>query len=182
MLIKFFKIFCLALLLVYQSSVYSKNNDINKFNSKNLSSYFSALVSYDNQKNIDALKFFDLSNSLINKHDPYLKRYVFSLVMEGKVKRSIKQLKRSLDKKSSAFFEAYLILMLDSIKQNDFKRSNRYLNELSKFKINGTFETIIYESLKNYIYLFENKQTLSNNTLGNLSRISKIFHSCYLGE
>ena len=93
MLIKFFKIFCLALLLIYQSSVYSKNNDINKFNSKNLSSYFSALVSYDNQKNIDALKFFDLSRSLINKHDPYLKQYVFSLIMEGKVSQSIKQLK-----------------------------------------------------------------------------------------
>ena len=183
MLIKFFKIFCLVILLIYQSSVYSKNNDINKFNSKNLSSYFSALVSYDNQKNIDALKFFDLSNSLINKHDPYLKQYVFSLVMEGKVKRSIKQLKRSLDKKSSAFFEAYLILMLDSIKKKDFKKSNRYLNELSSFKKNGTFELIIYESLKDYIYLFENKQILSNdNTLGNLSLINKIFHSCYLGE
>ena len=183
MLIKFIKIFCLALLLIYQSSVYSKNNDINKFNSKNLSSYFSALVSYDNQKNIDALKFFDLSNSLINRHDPYLKRYVFSLVMEGKVKRSIKQLKRSLDKKSSAFFEAYLILMLDSIKQNDFKKSNRYLNELSSFKKNGTFELIIYETLKDYIYLFENKQILSNdNTLGNLSLINKIFYNCYLGD
>ena len=108
MLIKFFKIFCLILLLISQSPVYSKNKDIKEFNSKNLSSYFSALVSYDNQKNIDALKFFDLSNSLINKHDPYLKQYVFSLVMEGKVKRSIKQLKRSLDKKSSAFFDALL--------------------------------------------------------------------------
>ena len=66
MLIKFFKIFSLILLLIYQSSVYSKSKDINEFNSKNLSSYFSALVSYDNQKNIDALNFFKSSNSLIN--------------------------------------------------------------------------------------------------------------------
>ena len=43
--------------------------------------------------------------------------------MEGKVKRSIKQLKRSLGKKSSAFFEAYLILMLDSIKKRILKRA-----------------------------------------------------------
>ena len=56
MLIKFFKIFCLILLLISQSPVYSKNKDIKEFNSKNLSSYFSALVSYDNQKNTDALK------------------------------------------------------------------------------------------------------------------------------
>ena len=183
MLIKFFKIFCLILLLISPSPVYSKNKDIKEFNSKNLSSYFSALVSYDNQKNIDALKFFKLSNSLINRHDPYLKAYVFSLVMEGKIKQSIKQLKQSSGEKSSDFFEAYLILMLDSIKKKDFKKSDRYLNQLSKFKTNGTFELIIYESLKNYIYLFENKQIPSNDiTLGNLSLISKIFHSCYLGE
>jgi len=183
MLIKLFKIFCFVILLIYQNPVYSKNNDIQKFNSKILSSYFSALVSYDNQKNIDALKFFNLSNSLINRHDPYLKQYVFSLVIEGKIKQSIKQLKQSSGEKSSDFFEAYLILMLDSIKKKNFKKSNRYLNQLSKFKTNGTFELIIYESLKNYIYLFENKQIPSNDiNLGNLSLISKIFHSCYLGE
>ena len=183
MLIKFFKLFCFILLLIYQSSVYSKNKDINEFNSKNFSSYFSALVSYDNQKNVDALKFFNLSNSLINRHDPYLKKYVFSLVMEGKIKQSIKQLKKFSGKKSSDFFEAYLILTLDNIKKKKFKKSNKYLNELSRFKENSTFELIIYESLKNYIYLFENKQTLlNNNTLGNLSLVSKIFHSCYIGE
>ena len=143
MLIKFFKIFCLILLLISQSPVYSKNKDIKEFNSKNLSSYFSALVSYDNQKNIDALKFFKLSNSLISRHDPYLKAYVFSLVMEGKIKQSIKQLKQSSGEKSSDFFEAYLILMLDSIKKKNFKNSNRYLSELSKFKKNVTFVIII---------------------------------------
>ena len=81
-----------------------------------------------------------------NKH---LKQYVFSLVIEGKINQSIKQLKQSSGEKSSDFFEAYLILMLDSIKKKDFKKSNRYLNELSKFERNGTFELIIYESLKN---------------------------------
>ena len=162
MLIKFFKIFCLILLLISPSPVYSKNKDIKEFNSKNLSSYFSALVSYDNQKNIDALKFFKLSNSLISRHDPYLKAYVFSLVMEGKINQSIKQLKQSSGEKSSDFFEAYLLLMLDSMKEGDFEKSKKYLTGLSKFKENGTFELIIYETLKNYTYLFENKTILLN--------------------
>ena len=183
MLIKFFKIFSLILLLIYQSSVYSKSKDINEFNSKNLSSYFSALVSYNNQKNIDALNFFESSNSLINTHDSYLKKYVFSLVMEGKINKSIAQLKKFSGEKNSDFFEAYLILILDSVKKKNFEKSNRYLNELSRFKENSTFDFIIYESLKNYIYLFENKETLlSNNNLGNLSSINKIFHSCYLED
>ena len=183
MLIKFFKIFSLILLLIYQSSVYSKSEDINEFNSKNLSSYFSALVSYDNQKNIDAINFFKSSNSLINKHDSYLKKYIFSLVMEGKINKSITQLKQFSGEKKSDFFEAYLILILDSVKKKNFEKSNKYLNELSRFKENSTFDFVIYESLKNYIYLFENKETLlSNNNLGNLSFINKIFHSCYLED
>ncbi len=184
MLIKFYKIFCLTLLLlIFQSPLYSKSKDIKKFNYKNLSSYFSGLVSYDNQKNTDALKFFTLSDSLINKHDPYLKKYIFSLVMEGQINKSIKKLKQFSGEKSSDFFEAYLILTLDSIKKKNFKNSNNYLNELSRFKEDSTFKLIIYESIKNYIYLFENKQTLSNgNTLGNLSLINNAFHSCYLQE
>ena len=64
MLIKFYKIFCLTLLLIFQSPLYSKSKDIKEFNYKNLSSYLSGLVSYDNQKNIDSLKFFTLSDSL----------------------------------------------------------------------------------------------------------------------
>ena len=120
MLTKFYKIFCLTLLLIFQSPLYSKSKDIKEFNSKNLSNYLSGLVSYDNQKNIDALKFFTLSDSLINTHDPYLKKYIFSLVMEGKINKSIKKLKQFSGEKSSDFFEAYLILTLDSIKKKKF--------------------------------------------------------------
>ena len=183
MLIKFYKILCFVVILFYQSSLYPKNQDIDEFNSKNFSSYFSALVSYNNQKNIDALKFFKISDSLINRHDSYLKNYVFSLVMEGKIIKSLKLLKQSTGKESSDFFEAYLILAIDSIKKRNLNKSNIYLNELSRFKENSTFELIIYESLKNYVYLFENKKIKEdNNFFGNLSIINRAFYSCYLGE
>ena len=183
MFIKYFKIFIVVLLLFYQSSLYSKNNNINEFNSENFSNYFSALLSYNNQKNIDALKFFKSSKSLINKHQSYLKKYVFSVILEGKVDRAIHELKYVLDKKKSDFFEAYLLLMLDSIKEGDFEKSKKYLTRLSKFKENETFELIIYETLKNYTYLFENKTILLNtDTFGNLSLITKAFQSCYLDE
>ena len=117
MLLKFFKIFFFISLLIFQSSVYPKNNN-NEFNSKNLSNYFSAIVSYDNQKNVDSLKFFKSSKSLINRHDPFLKKYIFSLIIEGEMNRAIHELKHFSDKKSADFFEAYLILVLDSIKKS----------------------------------------------------------------
>ena len=183
MLINFFKIFFSILLIIYQIPVYSKNNYINKFNYKDLSNYFSAKVSYDNQKNVDALKFFKSSKSLINKHNPYLKQYIFSLVLEGKVNTAIKELKSSENKKNSDFFEAYLLLIIDSINKNDFKKTTKYLNNLPKFSGNDTLNLIIYESIKNYNFLFENKRMPSNDsTFSNLTLISRAFQSCYLGK
>jgi len=183
MLINFFKIFFSILLIIYQIPVYSKNNYINKFNYKDLSNYFSAKVSYDNQKNVDALKFFKSSKSLINKHNPYLKQYIFSLILDGKVKTAIKELKSNENKKNSDFFEAYLLLIIDSINKNDFKKTTKYLNNLPKFSDNDTLNLIIYESLKNYNFLFEKKRMPSNDsTFSNLTLISRAFQSCYLDQ
>ena len=183
MLINFYKIFFSILLIIYQIPVYSKNNYINEFNYKDLSNYFSAKVSYDNQKNVDALKFFKSSKSLINKHNPYLKQYIFSLILEGKVKTAIKELKSNENRKNSDFFEAYLLLIIDSINKNDFKKTTKYLNNLPKFSGNDTLNLIIYESLKNYNFLFENKRMPSNDsTFSNLTLISRAFQSCYLGQ
>ena len=183
MLINFFKIFFSILLIIYQIPVYSKNNYINEFNYKDLSNYFSAKVSYDNQKNVDALKFFKSSKSLINKHNPYLKQYIFSLILEGKVNKAIKELKSNENKKNSDFFEAYLLLIIDSINKNNFKKANKYLNNLPKFSSNDTLNQVIYNSLKNYNFLFENKRMPSNDsTFNNLTLISRAFQSCYLGK
>ena len=183
MLINFFKIFFSIFLIIYQIPVYSKNNYINKFNYKDLSNYFSAQVSYDNQKNVDALNFFKSSKSLINKHNPYLKQYIFSLVLEGKVNTAIKELKSNENRKNSDFFEAYLLLIIDSINKNDFKKTNKYLNNLPKFSGKDTHNLIIYESIKNYNFLFENKRMPSNDsTFSNLTLISRAFQSCYLGK
>ena len=115
--------FFFVILLLYQTPVYSKINNNSEFNSKNLSNYFSALLLSNNQKNSKALERFNLSKSLINKHDPYLKNYVNSLVIEGKVPKAIKELKFNLGKKNSNFFEAYLLLTLDSIKKKILKKA-----------------------------------------------------------
>ena len=95
-------------------------------------------------------------------------------------------IKNRFSKKSfqnSIFFEGYLLLVLDSIKKKDFKESKKYLKKISNFTENGTFELVIYESLKNFIYLFENKKILiKDSNLGNLGSINRLFENCYLGK
>ena len=119
MLLKFFKIFFFISFLIFQSSVYSKNNN-NEFNSKNLSNYFSAIVSYDNQKNVDSLKFFKSSKSLINRHDPFLKKYIFSLIIEGEMNRAIHELKHFSGKKNAILSNKPVALIEKILKALNF--------------------------------------------------------------
>jgi len=91
----YLKILIFLFLLLYQNVSFSKANETNDFNQKYLSNYFSALVSFDNQKNDDAIKFFNSSKFLIKKHENFLRNYVFSLILDGQVKKAINQIKYS---------------------------------------------------------------------------------------
>ena len=80
---------------MYQNTLYSKSTSFNDFDSKNLSKYFSGIVAFENKNNSVALDFFNSSKILINKHDPYLKRYIYSLVLENKVSQAINVIKNN---------------------------------------------------------------------------------------
>ena len=116
MLIKKIKVF-LIIFLLYQTPLYSKSNSFEDFNSKNLSKYFSGIVAFENKDNSVALDFFNSSKILLNRHDPYLKRYIYSLVLENKVSHAINIIKKNKDKSNTNFFDAYLLLILDSLKK-----------------------------------------------------------------
>ena len=89
MLIKNLKILIFIIFFLYQNSVFSKTNDLNEFNHRYLSNYFSAIVSFDNQNNDKALKFFNSSKYLIKKHDNFLREYTISLVENGQILNEI---------------------------------------------------------------------------------------------
>ena len=55
--------------------MYSKSATFNDFNSRDLSNYFSGIVAFENRDNSEALKFFNLTKVLINKHDSYCLLY-----------------------------------------------------------------------------------------------------------
>jgi len=184
MLSKIFKLVSIIIFFLYQNSLHSKTTADVDFNPKYLSNYFSAILAYDNQNNNEAIKYFDSSKKLINKHDKFLKKYVFSLVLNGQVKDAIKQIKSSKNKNSTNFFEAYVLLLVDSLQKQKFEKSDLILNELQKFKNNGTYQFVIYETLKSYKNLFETKKIANNveQDFGKLSLINEAFQNCYLGN
>ena len=181
MLVKFFK-FCL-LLLFYQSPLYSKSKTLSDFNSSYLTNYFSGIVAHNNKNNSEALKFFETSKFLIKRHDNYLERYAFSLVQEGKVQQATNEIKQNLTKYNSNFFEAHLILALDSLKKKNYKKSKEYLNKSYAFIYSEKISLAIVETLKQYLYVFEeNKIPTTKKNLGNFSFINEVFQRCYLGD
>ena len=175
--------FILIILLLYQTPLYSKSTSFNDFNSKNLSKYFSGIVAFENKDNSIALDFFNSSKILINKHDPYLKRYIYSLVLDNKVSQAIKIVKNNKNKSNTSFFDAYLLLILDSLKKDDFEKASNQLKKLTNLTLSDRFNIAILESLKQYIYVFKEEKFLQNKKdFGKLSVISETFQRCYLGD
>ena len=170
-------------ILFYQTAAYSKSASFNDFNSRDLTNYFSGIIAYENRENTDALKFFNASKVLINRHDSYLKRYVNSLVLENKVAQAINIIKNKSNKDNTDFFNAYILLVIDSLKRNDFVKADKYLTQSLKFQDQRRFNLVISETLRQYIYTFKNKKILSNKqNFGNLSLISQSFQRCYLQQ
>ncbi len=169
--------------LLFQTNTYSNTSGTNKFNQKYLSGYFSALLSSRNQNNKDALKFFNSSKFLIKKHDNFLKEYVFSLVLDGQVKKAINQIKISKNEKNANFFESNLLLTIDSFKKKDFKQVSKRLKELNISKDDGTYEFVIFKILEDYNYLFLNKKIKKQKfDFGSLNLITSSFQNCYLNS
>ena len=176
------KIFFIVIICFYQSTAYSKTNDKSEFNHKYLSNYFSALISYDNQNNQKALKYFNLSKTLESKNQTYMKKYLFSMVNDGQINKAIKQIKFWKNNKDSDFFEMNILLLVDALNRKDFKKSKIFLSNLKNLKNSNTYETVIYETLKSYFNLFDKKKidNESEYNFGRLSIITNAFQNCYL--
>ena len=178
----FLKIFYIIFALLYQTVGYTKTSDKNDFNYKYLSSYFSALISFDNQKNNKALEFFESSKYLKKKHNNYLKEYVYSLVLDGQIKKAVNQIKSSRNTKNSNFFEGKLLIVLDLMNKKKYVQASKIIKTFNLSNEN-TYEFIIFKTLESFNNLFKNKKLQhSTSDFGKLSLIVNAFQNCYLNS
>ncbi len=178
----FLKVFYIIFALLYQTVGYTKTSDKNDFNYKYLSSYFSALISFDNQKNNKALEFFESSKYLKKKHNNYLKEYVYSLVLDGQIKKAVNQIKSSHNTKNSNFFEGKLLIVLDLMNKKKYVQASKIIKTFNLSNEN-TYEFIIIKTLESFNNLFKNKKLQhSTSDFGKLSLIVNAFQNCYLNS
>ena len=169
-------LFCLF--FFYQNTSYSKN-----FDEKNVDNYFSALISLNENKSYESLKYFNLSKKLKEYHPSYIENYTYSLVLSENVKKAISEIKLTKNKSLTDFFDAHLLLLLDSIKKNEFNKSLDHIKNLKKHQDVGNFEYIVSIFLEEYVHIFNNNQFKSDfdGQFGKMSLINRTLQSCYLG-
>ena len=185
MISKFFKLISIySLTLCFQIICIPNSLAQVDFDEKNIANYFSGSVSLNNNNNFQAVKYFNSTKNLKNTHENFNRNYIISLVLDGKVSKSVSELKATSEQKYSNFFNLNLILILEEIKRNNFDKAKAKLINLEKFEQDGKLEFVLYRTIKRYTELFLNKKTSKNdiNELGNIGEITNAFEKCYLGE
>ena len=171
----------LIILILYQTVALSKTPKANNFNQKYLSNYFSALVSYNSTEKWESLKYFNLSKNLVTRHSNYLQNYIMALVENGKVDRAVKEINKYKRGDSLNFFEAKILLIAESISEQNYEYTKILAEELSIIDETDSFEMILTEILQNYTKLFlEKKIQKSKKDYGRLTLVTTAFQECYL--
>ena len=175
------KILLIIFILLYQNSLYSKTNENINFNQRYLSNYFSAMLSFNNKENDRTIKFFNYNKRLISRSEDSFKKYILSLLSEGKTEKAIDYILRNEKDGELNFFEANLLLYSDAILKKDFIKADKYVSRINEFKDIGTFENIIAQTIQSYNYLFLNgNMQKTENNLGKLTLINRAFQECYI--
>ena len=173
-------IYFLVIFLIYQTSSFSKVSDVNKFDQKNLSNYFSAVLSINNNDAKNSLKFLENSKILNDRHEEHFKNYIKSLVANEKVDLAIKKIKYSQNNYS--FLEKEVILLVDNLINKNLEKSSLNLEKIeSLIDPDDRYHIILSKVLKNYLEVFKNNniESYKNNNFAELDEINLAFLSCY---
>ncbi len=174
------KILFILVIFLYHSNLYSSLN-VNKFNQKYLSNYFSGLVSYNNNENNKALKFFNSSKKLLSTHESIFIKYIYSLVENDQITKAINETEKAKLNTNFNFFEANILSYVDNIEKKDFIAAKSNISDIESLQKNDNFEAVISESLKSYTDIFLNKKIVeTDKNFGQLSRINSAFQKCYI--
>ena len=182
MYVKILKVLFIIITFLYHSSTFSKTTENKNFNQRYLSKYFSALVSHENGDNELAINYFNSTKSFLRIYPNYFDQYINSLVLDNKVPQAINQIKTFDRKNNVNNFQANLLLTIDAIKNNKFKKANIHLSNMEEILISSSYEKIIYQILKSYNQLFLDKKIYNIENYGKLSKILLAFQHCYLDD
>ena len=139
---KIFIILFLLITLLVETKVFAKDSKI-QYTRENISNYFLGIVSANNNFNNEALRYLKKVESLKNRHSKFNVEFVRMLVLLEKFDEAF-IFSKSVWDENELFFEADLLLGLDSFKKKDYKNSEKYFERLNKIsRYNVFFDELI---------------------------------------
>ena len=175
----------LFLLILVQPRVFAKDIKI-LYTSENISNYFLGIVSVQNDHNKKAYKYLNKVRSLKNSHSKFNIEFIRTLILLEKMDKAY-TFSKSIWDENELFFEADLLLGLDSLKKKDYKNSEKYFERLNKVsRYNIFFENFVGNILIAWSKASEGKQEESFSYLEKIpkpyhhfKKIQEVFLKCY---
>ena len=174
----FFKIILYTLILVntfYSSHVLSATFN---YSAKNISSYFSALISFDDFDYLKSQGYFKKVKDTKKDETNQSSKYIQSLISLQKYTEA-ENYSKNLENKNKMNFESNLILGLKELKKNNSEKAKIYFERIKKNPLNFN----ILEITLNY-WAVINKEDISTieqapERLKNFNKIQKVFANCF---
>ena len=134
-------LFFLTIFLI-QPEAFARDSKV-LYTRENISNYFLGIVSANNNFNNEALRYLKKVESLKNRHSKFNVEFVRTLVLLEKFDEAF-IFSKSIWDENELFFEADLLLGLDSFKKKDYKNSEKYFKRLNKIsRYNVFFDELI---------------------------------------
>ena len=172
------------LVIIFFSTVEAKNQG-NLTKGKDISNYFSGILSLNNNQYEEAHRYFNKLNNLERDHLSFSKKQLYTLVNLGKIDEAFYYSKK-LDKFSLNTFESDVIIGIYYLKNQKFDLAKKYFLKVKRENKEIILNSFIIESLLNWVS-FENisfiqakkKINLTEPVFENLKRIQNVFLHCY---
>ncbi len=154
MKLRFFLItlYTLIIIGVFNSS-YGKSTDFN-YNAKNVSNYFSALISFDGYDYLKSQEFFKKIKDSEKIDSSHSSRHIRSLISLQRYTEAEKY-SRGLENKKKSNFESKLILGLYELKKGNYSEAKIYFNQLSQNIEHRMVSGVLKTSLKKWASMEE---------------------------
>ena len=127
---KIYIILFLLIIFLIQPQAFSSDNKI-LYKKEDISNYFLGIVSANKDYNNEAFKYLKKVKSLKNRHSQFNIEFVRTLVLLEKFDKAF-AFSKSVWNENELFFEADLLLGLDSFIKKDYENSKKYFERLNK--------------------------------------------------
>ena len=182
---KIYSILFLVTILVSGTETFSKGSKI-EYSEDNISNYFSGIISANQDYTRAAFKYLNKVQSLKNSHSNFNVQFIHTLILLEKFEQAF-AFSKSIWRADELFFEADLLLGLESFINKDYLNAEKYFKRLNKIsRYNLLFEDFLGNFLLAWSKAAENNKKDSLKFLdkiperySNLKQIQNSFLQCY---